>query len=681
MITRWWWRFRAGLSLAAILLIAAAAPALAAEDESSPSGAMLDMFGITTSDGLKLSQQELAIETRFKAFGQDLPDPFLMIINTIWFVYRVLIGFCLWFLRQAQTGSWRSGLIDAIDSTVSPFLQQLHDLNLPTVVAAAATIVAAWLFARGRSGAALGELGVIMVAFSLSVGILATPVGEFTEPGGYLDESFTVARGLTAGINEEQSEDGKSVGGTEARMADILVGQPAQLMSFGELLSKKCSKAHVKALKKHAGKDEAEDVRKAVAKCDDRYEEPMFLEAVFGIGIFLWPFLVTIGAASVLLSLLTIFLVAALIWYSAAISWHAIWGIFPGKSREKLIHALINAGLSLAGLVIVLVVSAVASQGLVEFFDSVRGEDAGLLDTFRAYSIASFVMSLLWMMLWWKVLKALLTSKGKAKKATQTVSPSKPASVPSGGGALSRLGSGAMSAAGTAAGAHVAKGGGSTPPAGSPAPTGQPAPAGVPSSAGVKSSSGGMKKGVASATTKVAAGAALAAATGGTSTIASTAGRATTKVAAQAGQRRLSEHMDKSRGQSLKEGPATTNTTPPGQIASVKTPTGPSNTAPGRPGLENGEAAPQTQQAKPAAAPTGAPKEPYRYPDLEGRLETPPPPRRRGVPPSELAELRERLYGDTKPRPTFAPNDTGDTAPLSTGSWTQPLSKMPTGAR
>ena len=673
---RWWWRLRAGISLAVILLIAAAGPALAGDDKASPSGAMLDMFGVTTTDGLSLSQEELAVSTRYKAFGKELPDPLLQIVSIIWYVYRIVVGFSLWFLRQAQSGSWRTGLVDATESTVTPFLSQLHDLGLPTVIGSAACMAATWAWVRGRTGASLGELGMIAVVFALATGVFASPAVTITEPGGYLDRSFSTARGLAAGMGEGS---GDTTARTEQRMADILVAQPAQLMTFGELLSEECSKKHTAALKKHAGKDEADKIRDEVAKCDKRYKDSLPLEAVFGVGLFTWPFLTTVLAGMTSLSGLMIFLVCAVIWFSVEIAWNALWGIFPGNARMRLVNSLIKTVTALAALVVVLVAGSVVSQLLVALFDSVRGDNgAGLIDTFRAYAIASTVMTLLWIVLWWKVLSHLLRSRKRAEKTKQVVNPSQPVSMPQPspvGGILGGIGQAGMNAAGSAIGARWGRGsgGGAPAPAGiqaytAPTPASEPPPNPIPGDGPppapgqltgrqprpmlppgpgktppapadpgppkpyanwMKANPNRLKNKLVSASTGLAAQAALAVATGGTSTMASAASSTVTKLAASAGQSALKKQLQTARQQGTTGvKPNSMNTT--AQTAAPRPHEGPAapTTAP-RP--HEGPAAPTGSRPTTPPAVTQKPSSP-RAPTRAAELSTPRPAQRQPQP-------------------------------------------------
>lgn len=665
-MARWWWRLRAGMSLAVIVLIAAAAPALADDDKPAPSGAILDMFGITTTDGTKLSQEELAVSTRYKAFGKELPDPLLQIIGIIWYLYRVIVGFSLWFLRTAQNGAWRTDLVNAVDSTVTPYLTQLHDLGLPAVVGSAGTAIAVWAWVRGRTGASFGELGMVMVILALATGIFASPVVTITEPGGYLDKTFSTARGLSAGMGEGS---GDSTSRTEQRMADILVAQPAELMTFGELLSAECSKKHTAALKKHAGKDEADKIRDEVGKCDERYKESMPLEAVFGVGLFTWPFLTTMLAALSMLSALIIYLVCSIVWFSIAIAWNVIWGIAPGEARMRLVNSLIKTVTALAALVVALVAASLASQLLVALFDSVRGDDgSGLIDTFRAYAIASTVMTLMWMVLWWKTLSHLLRSRRRAEKTKAIVNPSQPVSMPAAapwGGALAGLGQAGMNAAGSALGAKL----GNRNRASGPAPVGMPnygepestvtntptttAPAGPATTQGqvtgrsprlmlppapdqgpgpdtappaqgpqggggpqpyansLKSDPNRLKKRLVKTSTRLAAHAALAVATGGTSTMASAAGSTVAKAAASAGQSALKKQLQTARQQGTTGvAPRSMNDAPQRRQDQPPAPTTP---APARPSTPTPQATSNTSApvARPATSrPAAQPKQP-----------------------------------------------------------------------
>lgn len=565
-MSRWMARARASVQLALLLLIAGAGPALA-KGQSGMS--VMDIFDVTTSDGVSLSQQPLALTSEYSVFGQDLPDPFLFLLTAAWNIYRIIAGCALWFLGEAQGGDWRFAVVEAADSTVTPFLAALHQLQLPAVVGTAAFIVVAWVWIRGRAGASLAEAGAVAVFFALAVGLFSTPVGEFTQDGGFLDTSIEAGREISAGMGDGTGDGGER---TQQRLADILVAQPGEILAFGELLNEKCHEEMVAAQLESPG--EPEKVREAVAGCDDKYEEQPPLESVVAVLVFLAPFLSTVLTAMYLLGALLAFLVCAVIWFSVEIGWHAIWAAFPGAARMRLINSLIKAGTAMAALVVVLVVAAVVTQVLVQIFDSVRDGDGGLLATFSAYCVSSLVMALLWIVLWWKTLAHLLKSRGRTEKVKGAVSPSKPTSMPAPRGAPVASGAAQIGkhAIGSAVGGAVARrngpAGGGRMPAPSPlgnqaqppavgdapqasrpgpdegvpprpssrpepgkggtplrtastAPTPAPAQAAPPSEVTTGPS---VKKGVVKASTKVAAHAALAAATGGTSAVAGAAG-------------------------------------------------------------------------------------------------------------------------------------------------------------
>lgn len=567
MTNRWMLRARASVQLTLLLLIAGAGPALA-EGQSGTS--VMDIFNVTTTDGVSLSQQPLALTSQYSVFGQDLPDPFLFLLTAAWNIYRIIAGFALWFLGEAQSGDWRFAVVEAADSTVTPFLAMLHRLDLPAIAGTAAFVLVVWVWARGRAGASLAEAGAVAVFFALAIGIFSTPVGAFTQTGGFLDDSVKVGSGISSGMGDGT---GSGADRTQQRLADILVAQPGEILAFGELLNEKCHEEMVAAQVESPG--EPEKVREAVADCDDKYEEQPPLESVVAVLVFLAPFLSSVLTSLYLLAALLAFLVCAVIWFSVEIGWNAIWAPFPGAARMRLINSLIKAGTAMAALVVVLVVAAVVSQVLVQIFDSVRDGDGDLLATFSAYCVASGVMTLLWVVLWWKALAHLLKSRGRTEKLKGAVSPSKPVSMPT--PRMAPLASGATQigrhALGSAVGSTLSRGRGSGGPNGMPgaatpsppsvgdAPPPQPAqppPGDAPPSAQSPPPRSGdvppanppqpregdtapqpshpaptrtkdgsdrhLKKGLAKASTKVAAHAALAAATGGTSAIAGAAG-------------------------------------------------------------------------------------------------------------------------------------------------------------
>lgn len=606
-MSRWMVRARVSVQLTLLLLIAGAGPALA-KGQSGMS--VMDIFEVTTSDGVSLSQQPLALTSEYSVFGQDLPDPFLFLLTVAWNIYRIIAGFAVWFLGEAQSGDWRYAIADAADSTITPFLAALHQLQLPAVVGTAAFIVVAWVWIRGRAGASLAEAGAVAVFFALAVGLFSTPVGEFTQNGGFLDTSIEAGREISSGMGEGTGDGGER---TQQRLADILVAQPGEILAFGELLNEKCHQELAAAQKEVAG--DPEKVREAVAECDEEYEEQPPLTSVIAMLVFLVPFLSSVVLALLLLSALLAFLVCGVIWFSVEIAWNAIWAPFPGAARMRLINALIKTGTALGALVVVLVVAAVVTQILVEIFDNIRGDDGGLLATFTAYCVASGVMTLLWIVLWWKVLGHLLKSRGRTEKVKGAVSPSKPTSMPAPRGAPVAAGGAQIGkhAIGSAVGGAVARrdglagggrmptpstlgnqaqppavgdapqtprpgpGEGGVPPrpssrpepgeggtplrAASSAPTPAPAstaPSTAPSAVSSSEVTTGpsVKKGVVKASTKVAAHAALAAATGGTSAVAGAAGSTLATMGATHVATRGAKHLLKKGAVNTITGPA-----------------------------------------------------------------------------------------------------------------------------
>lgn len=551
MSLRWWTRLRAAVTVMVILVVAGAGAAVAAEEHAAPGASMLDIFGVTTSDGTRLSQWELPLTTRYEVFGKDLPDPFLMFINIGWYLYRILVGFSLWYLKQAQGGSWRVALVDLTESTVTPLFVSIADLNLPAIAGTFAFILVAWAWGRGRTGASLAEAGMVTIMYALAVGVLASPVVKLTEPGGGIDNAFTLARGVTSDLGKGTGDGGAK---TEQRLADIMVANPAQMMAFGELLPEKCSGELTSALQEDATDHEA--VRDKVTDCDDRYEEQPPLEVVFGVGLFTLPFLSTLQLTILSLTALMIFLVAVLVWLAIEVAWYAIWAPFPGRARMNLFNTGVKILLALTALVISLIAASVLSQGLVELFDSVRGDKGGLIDTFRAYSLASCISSLLWIVLWWKILSALLRSRRSSRKSIEKIAtPVKPTTMPSASGApLARIGSTAAQVGGHAIGARL--GTGSRPNAeGTPQAPGPQAPA-MPTGpspqprtpAPTEPDAEGLKKKVAVGTVaKIGGRAALGVMTGGSSTFADLATSSASKTAAQAGLNRFRDRLGKAR--------------------------------------------------------------------------------------------------------------------------------------
>ena len=90
-MSRWMARARASVQLALLLLIAGAGPALA-KGQSGMS--VMDIFDVTTSDGVSLSQQPLALTSEYSVFGQDLPDPFLFLLTAACELY--ILFYAVW---------------------------------------------------------------------------------------------------------------------------------------------------------------------------------------------------------------------------------------------------------------------------------------------------------------------------------------------------------------------------------------------------------------------------------------------------------------------------------------------------------------------------------------------------------------------------------------------------------
>lgn len=415
---RWlWW-----LPIAFVVMVASPASAAAMDPAPEGEGSFLDVFGVTTSNGVSLSQWQLSIDPG-GALG--IGNPFVQIIQWGWMVWRVGCGAAIWAIDVAQNLLWLKLMRGPLATVVEPLVAVLHETKLAWLLGVVGVAIAFVSWRYGKTGAAILETIGVVVMFSLATGILADPVSGITDSGGVIEQVQGVGDEATATLGK--GEGGSGASKTSQRLADLAIAQPAQLFNFGRLVPAKCQGVYAEALKKGPHEEDDAAVRDAVNGCDDSVK-PQGVTMLFGTWVVLSPTLYTVMFFGGVLGVVVIGLGGWIVWLSVQLVWDAIKGIAPGSGRASLIITLTSIGVALVLFVLAMIFLAVGTQALLELYTYATGPEFGL-DPFTVYLITDALIVLLAVMFVVKVVGAVRKARAKGEKIARSLSP-KPRPMP-----------------------------------------------------------------------------------------------------------------------------------------------------------------------------------------------------------------------------------------------------------
>lgn len=416
--TRLWW-------LPPALALPFAAPAAAAPmepDAGAQASSFLDVFGVSTTNGVSLSQWQLSIDP---GGTMGIGNPFVQLIQLGWMVWRVGCGAALWLIDVAQNLLWLKLLRGPMNTILDPMIVLLHETKLAWLLGVVGVAIALLSWKYGKTGAAVMEILGVLVMFSLATGVLANPASGLTKPGGVIEKVQGAGEEATAALGDGQGDSGTSK--TSQRLADLAIAQPAQLFNFGRLVPTKCQDVYTAALNQGPYEEDDAAVRDAVSGCDENVT-PQNVTMIFGTWTALAPTLYTVMAFGGLLGGAIIGLGLLIVWWSVQLVWDAIKGIAPGAGRASLIITLTYIGVGLVVFVLAMIALAVGTQGLLELYTTATGPEFGM-DPFTVYFITDALLLLLAIGFVVKLVGAIRKARRQGEKIAKSLSP-KPRAMP-----------------------------------------------------------------------------------------------------------------------------------------------------------------------------------------------------------------------------------------------------------
>lgn len=260
------WRRRTLLFLTVFLgaPLAAAVPAYA--DGGSPN-VWLSMSPLKDSHGFTIDQYQLVLdEGNISTLWKGV---FSTLAQLGWLLYRFWVGTVLWLadtVLQFKALSWLRPPFQATGDAVQTVV---HQIGVAGTVGVVSVLFSGLLLFKAKHGAAFGEMAVTVVITALMGTAVANPMGWVAGDNGLLaktqqfglavsDQLLSQAQSSGAAGTTPSTTPDQARLAIEARILDVMVRMPHQLINYGEVIDTqpaKCKKAYDTTL----GKDGARD--------------------------------------------------------------------------------------------------------------------------------------------------------------------------------------------------------------------------------------------------------------------------------------------------------------------------------------------------------------------------------------------------------------------------------------
>lgn len=351
-------RRRARLLLGAVVvltLFAIAPVALAADATTTTANPWLSPFAIKDSSGYSVDQYTLSLGGEEGFTLKAIADAVGYIMaGLMWDLYRLFVAIGLWLIDWSlrfQVIDIFSGVATKLAAALSSTITKVGVIG--TMMAAAAVY---FVLSVNR-----GQLARGLVAFLTSFVMAALVqhpgmnlVDTLSGPQGALTQSRDLGMAMavditTAGQVTGQKNEDVLRQQTVAKIADVVMRTPHQLINYGAVVDDKCTKTYDEILKAGAG---LEDARTKMAGCDEKYKAPSENPLQAATGIFLigpgGGIILVIGL--ILAIGLSLVVVLALV-EAAGLVWQLLKAILPGDSRSHVFESLAIVGVCLVTIV------------------------------------------------------------------------------------------------------------------------------------------------------------------------------------------------------------------------------------------------------------------------------------------------------------------------------------------
>lgn len=360
-------RRRARLLLGAVVILAlfAIAPvALAADGTTTTANPWLSPFAIKDSSGYSVDQYGLSLGGEEGFTLKAIADAVGYILaGLLWDIYRLFVAIGLWLIDW----SLRFQVIDIFAGVATKLAAALSSTIAQVGVVGAMMAAAAVYFILSVNR---GQLARGLTAFLTSFVMAAlvqhpgmSLVDPLSGPQGALTQSRDLGMAMavditTAGQVTGQKNEDVLRQQTVAKIADVVMRTPHQLINYGAVVDDKCVKTYDEVLKAGAG---LEDARTKMAGCDEKYKAASETPLQAATGIFLigpgGGIILVIGL--ILAIGLTLVVVLALV-EAAGLIWQLLKAILPGDSRSHVFESL-----AIVGVCLVTIVATIFMLGLL----------------------------------------------------------------------------------------------------------------------------------------------------------------------------------------------------------------------------------------------------------------------------------------------------------------------------
>lgn len=226
-----------------VVMVAAPMSSAAPSDGSASAGGTASLSGLMgwannkDSHGINTANYYLSIDDG--GVSHPIRAMSAWVTNMEFGVYRIGVGFAIWFIRQVLSFRWLHIIVAPVSDMGDALSVMTGRVNVvPVAFALAGVAMALWIF-RARYTAAAYEGLMALVVAAAAVGFLAHPIASIAGDDGMIMKTKNVALEVAAGLANDGEVDGNpqaNVDRLTSSMTDTFLRKPTQLINFGSVL-------------------------------------------------------------------------------------------------------------------------------------------------------------------------------------------------------------------------------------------------------------------------------------------------------------------------------------------------------------------------------------------------------------------------------------------------------------
>lgn len=381
--------------------------AYADNSDSSPLAPFLPGGSLHDSAGVSVAAYAQLPIDRGDAFTYQ-KSIISMVVDFIWSGHLGFVAWMLAFLNwllSFQWVSWIATPFTSLGDFAHTYLSGIAWVPFALMITA---VVAGFSLFAGKWAGGLSEMFISVVCAVLATGLLANPVASLTNAGGALDTARSYGSEVAASVVQDGNAKGAPVTtfnsddilseSVTTELIDIFVRAPAETIAFGHTLSEQCSSIFENEMKTSSpiATSASNTVRDAVGQCDPEAQKyvsnpnpgEIFTAGVISTGGFTL-FMLSMAIALLLLVTIVFCLLEAL-----KLTWNIYLGILP-VNRQPLWKSLMGVLMGLVSIVFVVVVLAAYLKLLVAVLNASSG-----LGVFMQMAFVDIFVVVLMFLLW-----------------------------------------------------------------------------------------------------------------------------------------------------------------------------------------------------------------------------------------------------------------------------------------